>query len=192
MTVKCNVAHVIIRVSKKGPLNPARSCMFAVLSLRRSFFNVPQTQTLSSSLRRLSMLSSKPQPEQNSRVLVFGAGNFGSCLASHLGDSQHEVYMWAREENIVNHFNLHHRNPMYLPDHTFPSSITAIGPKIPEKDFINGVDVLLFAIPTQFLRLVPIVVSEKPKCLTSLHEQEQHSRSCGLPSISIIFPFLSS
>ncbi|KAH9486557.1 Glycerol-3-phosphate dehydrogenase [NAD(P)+] [Psilocybe cubensis] len=98
------------------------------------------------------MVFSKPQPASNSRVLIFGAGNFGSCLASHLGDSQHEVFMWAREEAIVNHFNLHHRNPMYLTEHNFPSNITAVGPNMPDKDFINNVDVLLFAIPTQFLR----------------------------------------
>ncbi|KAF9566121.1 glycerol-3-phosphate dehydrogenase [Agrocybe pediades] len=98
------------------------------------------------------MVSSKPQPEQNSKVLVFGAGNFGSCLASHLGDSQHEVYMWAREENIVKHFNEHHRNPVYLKDHAFPSTITAVGPQMPGKELISKVDVLLFAIPTQFLR----------------------------------------
>ncbi|KDR85401.1 hypothetical protein GALMADRAFT_234257 [Galerina marginata CBS 339.88] len=95
---------------------------------------------------------SKPQPAQNSKVLVFGAGNFGSCLASHLGDSQHDVYMWAREENIVKHFNLHQRNLVYLTDHVFPPSVTAVGPQIPDADFINNVDVLLFAIPTQFLR----------------------------------------
>ncbi|PPQ64490.1 hypothetical protein CVT26_002029 [Gymnopilus dilepis] len=98
------------------------------------------------------MVHSKPQPASNSKVLVFGAGNFGSCLASHLGDSQHDVYMWAREERIVKHFNLHHRNPSYLTHHAFPTNITAVGPQIPDKKFINNVDVLLFAIPTQFLR----------------------------------------
>lgn len=98
------------------------------------------------------MVYSKPQPAQNSKVLIFGAGNFGSCLASHLGDSQHDVYMWAREENIVKHFNLHHRNPVYLVDHVFPSTITAVGPNMPDRELINNVDVLLFAIPTQFLR----------------------------------------
>lgn len=99
-----------------------------------------------------SMFASKGQPSQNSKVLVFGAGNFGSCLASHLGDSGHDVYMWARDESIVKHFNIHHRNPMYLRDHQFPTNITAVGPDLPSKEFMDGMDVLLFAIPTQFLR----------------------------------------
>ncbi|EAU92739.2 glycerol-3-phosphate dehydrogenase [Coprinopsis cinerea okayama7 len=93
-----------------------------------------------------------PENTQKKTVLVLGAGNFGSCLASHLGDVQHNVYMWAREENIVKHFNEHKRNPVYLQDHEFPRNITAIGPELPTKEFIATMDVLIFAIPTQFLR----------------------------------------
>ncbi|KAF8632936.1 hypothetical protein AX15_001545 [Amanita polypyramis BW_CC] len=95
---------------------------------------------------------SRKQPMQPSKVLIFGAGNFGSCLASHLGDSQHEVYMWAREPSLIKHFNAHHRNLMYLKEHDFPPNITAIGPEMPTKEFLDEMDVLLFAIPTQFLR----------------------------------------
>lgn len=95
---------------------------------------------------------SRKQPSQPSKVLVFGAGNFGSCLASHLGDSQHEVYMWAREQSLVQHFNIYRRNPVYLKHHQFPDTITAIGPEMPTKEVLEDMDVLLFAIPTQFLR----------------------------------------
>lgn len=102
--------------------------------------------------RSLVMYNAKSQPTGPSKVLIFGAGNFGSCLASHLGDSQHDVYMWAREESIVTHFNKHHRNPVYLKDHVFPENITAVGPVLPSKEFMEDMDVLLFAIPTQFLR----------------------------------------
>ncbi|KAF8078822.1 glycerol-3-phosphate dehydrogenase [Lyophyllum atratum] len=105
---------------------------------------------ISSSKRFMS--SPRNSPFQSSRVLVFGSGNFGSCLASHLGDSQHDVYMWARDESIVTYFNEHHRNPTYLREHQFPANITAVGPELPSKDLMDTMDVLLFAIPTQFLR----------------------------------------
>lgn len=105
-----------------------------------------------SRLYSTDMYHPKPQPPCPSKVLIFGAGNFGSCLASHLGDSLHDVYMWAREENIVNHFNKYHRNPTYLKDHDFPTNITALGPEFPSKEILEEMDVLLFAIPTQFLR----------------------------------------
>lgn len=54
------------------------------------------------------------QCDKKSKVLVFGAGNFGSCLADHLGDSSHTVYMWSRSEKLVSHFNQYHRNPEAL------------------------------------------------------------------------------
>ncbi|KAJ6575360.1 glycerol-3-phosphate dehydrogenase [Mycena capillaripes] len=101
---------------------------------------------------RFTMCASKPQPAANSKVLILGAGNFGSCLAEHLGDSDHRVFLWSREADVVKHFNLHHKNLKYLPEHDFSKNISAVGPDLPDGDFINEMDVLLFAIPTQFLR----------------------------------------
>ncbi|KAI0361358.1 NAD-dependent glycerol-3-phosphate dehydrogenase [Trametes cingulata] len=92
------------------------------------------------------------QCDKKSKVLVFGAGNFGSCLADHLGDSSHVVYMWSRSENLVKHFNQHHRNPEVLQDHAFAETITAVGPEFPSSDLIRSMDVLLFAIPTEGVR----------------------------------------
>ncbi|EGO04846.1 hypothetical protein SERLA73DRAFT_173976 [Serpula lacrymans var. lacrymans S7.3] len=97
-------------------------------------------------------VSTAIHPSAKSRVLVLGAGNFGSCLADHLGDSDHDVYIWSRDETVVQYFNLHHRNPGYLKDHLFSSNIQAVGPDIPDRNLIQEMDVLLFAIPTQGLR----------------------------------------
>ncbi|KIM70375.1 hypothetical protein SCLCIDRAFT_12886 [Scleroderma citrinum Foug A] len=95
-------------------------------------------------------LSSSPTPK--SRVLVLGAGNFGSCLADHLGDCDHEVFLWSRKAGFAEYFNLHHRNPDYLKDHAFSTNIRGVGPEIPSKDMIQQMDVVLFSIPTQGLR----------------------------------------
>ena len=92
------------------------------------------------------------QNGHKSKVLVFGAGNFGSCLADHLGDSSHTVYMWSRSENLVKHFNQFHRNPEALQDHLFAESITAVGPEFPSAKLVQNMDVLLFAIPTEGVR----------------------------------------
>ncbi|KAI0688677.1 NAD-dependent glycerol-3-phosphate dehydrogenase [Cytidiella melzeri] len=86
------------------------------------------------------------------KVLIFGAGNFGSCLADHLGDSLHEVFMWSRDEGIVNYFNLHRKHPQFLKDHVFPHSVQAVGPGFPATQMVQSMDVLLFAIPTQGVR----------------------------------------
>lgn len=100
----------------------------------------------------LAMYPHHTTPAHVSKVLVFGAGNFGSCLADHLGDSEHEVHMWSRDAKFVKHFNFHHRNPEYLKDHLFSHNIQAVGPDLPDKKFIRSMDVLLFAIPTQAVR----------------------------------------
>jgi glycerol-3-phosphate dehydrogenase len=90
--------------------------------------------------------------KEKSKVLVLGAGNFGSCLADHLGDSEHDIFLWSRDEKQIKHFNLYHQNLHYLKDHHFSENIQAVGPALPDKDFIRDLDVVLFAIPTQGLR----------------------------------------
>ncbi|KAJ7193373.1 glycerol-3-phosphate dehydrogenase [Mycena pura] len=119
------------------------------LRSRRSFSNASHHLPLPF---RFTMPTSKAQPDANSKVLILGAGNFGSCLAEHLGDSDHRVFLWSREEPLVKHFNLHHKNLKYLLEHDFSKNITAVGPELPDGEFVNEMDVLLFAIPTQFLR----------------------------------------
>ncbi|KAN0100452.1 6-phosphogluconate dehydrogenase, C-terminal-like protein [Tylopilus felleus] len=119
------------------------------LTSTRSFY----PRFTSSSARPISTRLIMPlTPTPKSKVLVLGAGNFGSCLADHLGDCDHEVYMWSRDASFVKHFNTHHRNPNCLKDHIFSSNICAVGPEIPDKDKIHQMDVVLFAIPTQGLR----------------------------------------
>ena len=87
-----------------------------------------------------------------SKVLVFGAGNFGSCLADHLADSEHQVFVWSRSPNIVLTLNETHRNPEFFKDHVFPDTLKAIGPEFPSPEVIRSMDVLLFAIPTEGVR----------------------------------------
>ncbi|KAJ7786560.1 glycerol-3-phosphate dehydrogenase [Mycena metata] len=125
---------------------------------RQAFRSFSNASPLSPHPFRFTMPASKPQPAANSKVLILGAGNFGSCLAEHLGDSDHSVFLWAREADLVKHFNLHHRNLKYLPEHDFSKNITAVGPDLPDGDFINEMDVLLFAIPTQDKAKLPLLI----------------------------------
>ena len=98
------------------------------------------------------MPRSPQPPEKKVRACIMGAGNFGSCLADHLADSEHDVLLWTRSAEQVAHFNAHHRNNEYFTDHVFPATITAIGPELPSAEVIKGLDVLLFAIPTEGVR----------------------------------------
>lgn len=118
----------------------------------RVFWTVSHLRTRQVLPAKFAMPSFSPSPVPKSKVLVLGSGNFGSCLADHLGDSEHDVYMWSREADLVQHFNQHRKNLRYLKDHTFPSTIRAVGPELPDADFIKKIDVLLFAIPTEGVR----------------------------------------
>jgi glycerol-3-phosphate dehydrogenase len=98
----------------------------------------------------------RPLKKPKVQILVLGAGNFGSCLADHLGDSEHSIFLWSRDRAQIEYFNLHRRNKDYLKDHLFSENITAVGPALPDGAFVKEVDVLLFAIPTQGLRSVAL------------------------------------
>jgi NAD-dependent glycerol-3-phosphate dehydrogenase N-terminus len=128
---------------------------FALIPLSRPFLPPPNPVHIPSRYthiynRAFGMPSNSPSPKN--KVFVFGSGNFGSCLADHLGNSEHEVFMWSREKSFVEYFNQHHKNPQYLKGHCFPNTICAVGPDLPDADFVKKMDVLLFAIPTQGLR----------------------------------------
>lgn len=89
-----------------------------------------------------------------SHILVLGAGSFGSCLADHLGDSDHHVYLWSRSKEFCDHFNRYYRSIHQLTDHQFSTHITAVGPEFPDRALVDKIDVLLFAIPTEGVRYV--------------------------------------
>ncbi|MEY4630023.1 MAG: hypothetical protein RIQ81_143 [Pseudomonadota bacterium] len=60
------------------------------------------------------------------RILVMGAGNFGTCLAQHLAEKGHPVTIWARSPEIATGINQNRKNPKYLTALTLSSRITAI------------------------------------------------------------------
>ena len=49
--------------------------------------------------------------------------------------------------------NATHRNPEFLKDHAFPENLKAVGPEFPSPELVQEMDVLLFAIPTEGVRL---------------------------------------
>ena len=51
---------------------------------------------------------------ESERILVIGAGGFGSCLADHLGSSDHQVFLYSRSAEVVEAFNRTHKNIKYL------------------------------------------------------------------------------
>ena len=154
------VRAVPIYCSSVKPLRPLTAIVSATTSTLSTALRHKTTASFSSTApkaRRVSpsnftMPPSQQHDDHKSKILVFGGGNFGSCLADHLGDSSHSVYMWSRSAELVEHFNKHHQNPHFLRDHTFPDNVIAVGPEFPSRDLVKQMDVLLFAIPTEGVR----------------------------------------
>lgn len=140
-------------------LHLARSSSFfpnTRVGLKSAFSAFPHLSRPRTRIVRPSNFQITPLPHtmstEKSTVLIFGAGNFGSCLADHLGDSAHDVWLWSRIPEQVEFFNKHHRNPDVLQDHVFPDCIEAVGPEFPSPELVQKADVLLFAVPTQAVR----------------------------------------
>lgn len=95
---------------------------------------------------------------------ILGGGSFGTALANLLSEKGHRVTLWAREKSIVDSINQTHLNPLYLnqiPLNPFQAT-----------DQLNEVcrdkELLLFAVPTQFIRSVLNQIKNKISSSTLL------------------------
>lgn len=97
-------------------------------------------------------------------VSVIGAGSWGSALAMHLARSGCRVSLWAREAEVVDGIRAHRRNPLFLPDFTFPDHVD---PSTSLAEVAAGAEAVVLVVPVQFLRsvlaeLAPHLPSDAP------------------------------
>ena len=60
------------------------------------------------------------------RVLVLGAGSWGTALALQLAYANNQVYLWSWRD-AHNQMMINQRtNAKYLPNHSFPNNLEAI------------------------------------------------------------------
>src|SRR3990170_6145772 len=85
------------------------------------------------------------------RTLVAGGGSWGTALAALLSRQGVPTVLWAREEEVVDGINEHEENPLFLAGVPLPVSLRATS----DLDrALAGADVVINAIPTQFIRSV--------------------------------------
>ena len=91
----------------------------------------------------------KKEGTKRNKVVVVGAGSFGTALATTLNDQGHHVTLLARDSTIVEAINTHHENPRYLRGVTLPDSLCA-------KSYDEGIGdddhVIVLAVPTHAMR----------------------------------------
>ena len=84
-------------------------------------------------------------------VAVLGAGSWGTALAVHLGRVGHDVRLWARDRSFADEMASRRANAVYLPDVTFPASVSVTA-SIDRA--IDGVTLVVCAVPSHGARAV--------------------------------------
>ena len=80
---------------------------------------------------------------------VIGAGAFGTALSSVLADAGSDVTLWVREEDVCRSIAEQHENTTFMPGQAIPE---AVRPTTDLVEAVSGRDLVVVAVPTEFLR----------------------------------------
>ena len=83
------------------------------------------------------------------KIAITGAGSWGTTLAVLLGEKGFDVKFWARREELANEIEIKRENLQYLPGIKIPKNVIA---DYSLKDVINGSEIIITTIPSEFLR----------------------------------------
>ncbi|HPI19630.1 MAG TPA: NAD(P)H-dependent glycerol-3-phosphate dehydrogenase [Candidatus Kapabacteria bacterium] len=97
-------------------------------------------------------------------IAVLGAGGWGTAIAALLSENNHNVTLWAFEDDVVNEINIEHTNKRFLPQKDIPQSIKATN----DLNEIEKNEFIVLAIPTQHIRSVVSKINLKNKIIINL------------------------
>ena len=84
-----------------------------------------------------------------SKVVVLGAGQWGTTMAQVLCDAGNHVLMWGRSQELVDEVNQKHTNSKYLDENVLPVGLKATSSLTEAFGYSN---IYVLAIPAQTLR----------------------------------------
>ncbi len=101
------------------------------------------------------------------KVVIIGAGSWGTALGKLLAEKENQVWLLARRKEVYDSINERHENPFYLPKIKLPHNLkAALEPKVLKK-----AELIVFAVPSHALRETLKALSkdlpEKPVPLVS-------------------------
>jgi glycerol-3-phosphate dehydrogenase (NAD(P)+) len=85
------------------------------------------------------------------KIAVIGAGAWGTALAKILTESEQDVTLWCREEEVRHSIVERRENARFLPDIALPTRLKATGEL---GEAVRSAEVLVFAVPSAYLRAV--------------------------------------
>ena len=83
------------------------------------------------------------------RCAVVGGGAWGTALSDLLARAGHDVTLWAREPDVVEHINTSHANPRFLAGVVLDRSVRASGDLC---GAMRGAELVVHATPSHVLR----------------------------------------
>ena len=84
-----------------------------------------------------------------SKVVVLGAGQWGTTMAQVLCDAGNHVLMWGRSQDLVDEVNQKHTNSKYLDENILPVGLKATASLSEAFEYSN---IYVLAVPAQTLR----------------------------------------
>ena len=85
------------------------------------------------------------------RCAVVGGGAWGTALSDLLARAGHDVIVWAREPDVVEHINTDHANPRFLAGATLDARLRATSDL---RCAVDGAELVVHAAPSHVLREV--------------------------------------
>lgn len=83
------------------------------------------------------------------RIAIIGGGSWGTALSIVAGRVGHQVYLWSRNEKVVDEINRRHVNSTYLESYVIPGNVRATSEL---GEAISGADLVLLASPSHVTR----------------------------------------
>ncbi|MGL6132500.1 MAG: 2-dehydropantoate 2-reductase N-terminal domain-containing protein, partial [Fusobacteriaceae bacterium] len=82
-------------------------------------------------------------------IAVIGAGSWGTALGLTLAKNGHKVTLWEYNSEQCQKIKDDGENKKFLPGHKFPKNLSVTDN---DKNFLTGMDAVIFSVPSQVLR----------------------------------------
>jgi glycerol-3-phosphate dehydrogenase (NAD(P)+) len=114
-------------------------------------FTTLRTPSTSSTPRTEHFCTIARMSVSNDRAAVLGSGSWGTALGIHLAAPGRSVALWGFEPDLVEEMAERRANPTYLPDVTFPETLSVTNSF---GEALSGARFVVVAVPSHALRSV--------------------------------------